>query len=75
MARLVSYGRELRKRGYESGYTAMAEIPCGTRPVSSAAFEVRLETPGGDQAHRALIDFARYYGFQPKICRSGQTNC
>jgi transposase len=47
--------RELRERGYEGGYTAVTDVLREIRPGPLQAFEVRFETPPGDQAQ---VDFA-----------------
>ena len=49
--------RELRERGYEGGYTAVTDVLHDIRPASLPAFEVRFETPPGDQAQ---VDFAQF---------------
>ena len=49
--------RELRERGYEGGYTAVTDVLHEIRPASLPAFEIRFETPPGDQAQ---VDFARF---------------
>ena len=47
--------RELRERGYEGGYTAVTDELREIRPAPLPAFEIRFETPPGDQAQ---VDFA-----------------
>src|SRR5262249_26262591 len=49
--------RELRERGYEGGYTAVTDVLRDIRPAPLPAFEVRFETPPGDQAQ---VDFAQF---------------
>jgi transposase len=49
--------RELRERGYEGGYTAVTDVLREIRPAPLPAFEVRFETPPGDQAQ---VDFAQF---------------
>jgi transposase len=49
--------RELRERGYTGGYSAVTDILRDLRPTLSPAFEVRYETPPGEQAQ---VDFARF---------------
>ena len=49
--------RELRERGYEGGYTAITDLLRDIRPAPLLAFEVRFETPPGDQAQ---VDFAQF---------------
>jgi len=49
--------RELRERGYRGGYTAVTDFLRDVRPAPAPAFEVRFETPPGDQAQ---VDFAQF---------------
>ena len=49
--------RELRERGYTGGYTAVTDLLRELRPMPLPAFEVRFETPPGDQAQ---VDFAHF---------------
>ena len=49
--------RELRERGYEGGYSAVTDRLRELRPTQPPAFEVRYETPPGEQAQ---VDFARF---------------
>jgi transposase len=49
--------RELRERGYPGGYTAVTDVLRDLRPPAAPAFEVRFETPPGDQAQ---VDFAQF---------------
>jgi transposase len=49
--------RELRERGYDGGYTAITDLLRDLRPTPLPAFEVRFETPPGDQAQ---VDFAYF---------------
>jgi transposase len=49
--------RELRERGYQGGYTAVTDVLRDLRPPAAPAFEVRFETPPGDQAQ---VDFAQF---------------
>ena len=49
--------RELRERGYEGGYSAVTDMLRELRPARPPAFEVRYETPPGEQAQ---VDFARF---------------
>ncbi|GES53732.1 IS21 family transposase [Rhizobium dioscoreae] len=50
--------RELRERGYTGGYTAVTDFLRDVRPVASQGFEVRFETPPGEQAQ---VDFAQFH--------------
>src|SRR6266480_4934119 len=49
--------RELGERGYQGGYTAVTDELRDIRPASLPTFEVRFETPPGDQAQ---VDFAQF---------------
>jgi transposase len=49
--------RETREHGYTGGYTALTDVLRDLRPVSAPGFEVRFETPPGDQAQ---VDFAQF---------------
>jgi len=49
--------REIRERGYEGGYTAVSDFLREVRPAASSPFEVRFETPPGEQAQ---VDFAQF---------------
>jgi transposase len=42
--------RELKERGYQGGYTAVTDALRDLRPPAAPPFEVRFETPPGDQA-------------------------
>jgi transposase len=53
----VRLWRELRERGYAGGYTAVKRTVRDLRPGSITPFEVRFETPPGEQAQ---VDFARF---------------
>jgi len=49
--------RELGERGYQGGYTAVTDVLRDIRPAPLPTFEVRFETPPGDQAQ---VDFAQF---------------
>lgn len=49
--------RELKERGYEGGYTAVTDYLRDLRPPAAVGFEVRFETPPGEQAQ---VDFAQF---------------
>ena len=49
--------RELRERGYQGAYSAVRDHVRVIRPALPAAFEVRFETPAGQQAQ---VDFAHF---------------
>jgi transposase len=50
--------RELRERGYTGGYTAVTDFLRDVRPPASNGFEVRFETPPGEQAQ---VDFTQFH--------------
>lgn len=50
--------RELRDRGYAGGYTAVTDFLRDVRPPANPGFEVRFETPPGEQAQ---VDFAQFH--------------
>jgi transposase len=50
--------REARERGYQGGYTAVTDFLRDVRPVPDPHFEVRFETPPGEQAQ---VDFAQFH--------------
>lgn len=65
--------RELKERGYAGGYaggyTAVTDYLRGIRPAVPAPFEVRFETPPGQQAQ---VDFARFvvtFADEPGVTR------
>jgi transposase len=47
----------LRERGFSGGYTAVKRAVQEIRPEPERRFEVRFETPPGEQAQ---VDFARF---------------
>jgi transposase len=49
--------RELKERGYPGGYTAITDLLRDLRPPRTTGFEVRFETPPGEQAQ---VDFAQF---------------
>jgi transposase len=49
--------RELRERGFTGGYTTLKRAVQELRPEPHRRFEVRFETPPGEQAQ---VDFARF---------------
>jgi transposase len=54
----VRLTRELRERGYSGAYTAVKRFVAAIRPEQQVKpFEVRFETPAGQQAQ---VDFARF---------------
>lgn len=53
----VRLTREIRELGYTGAYTAVKRFVAAVRPNSPKPFEVRFETPAGQQAQ---VDFARF---------------
>jgi transposase len=53
----VRLWREVRERGYAGGYSVLRDGVRDLRPPRTAAFEVRFETPPGEQAQ---VDFAHF---------------
>ncbi len=49
--------REIRERGFAGGYSVVRDCVRDIRPVGDAGYEVRFETPPGDQAR---VDFASF---------------
>jgi transposase len=49
--------REIREQGYGGGYTAVTDFLREVRPRPATSFEVRFETPPGEQAQ---VDFAQF---------------
>ena len=49
--------RELKERGYKGGYTVLTDVLRDLRPTPRPGFEVRFETPPGEQAQ---VDFAQF---------------
>jgi transposase len=61
--------RELKERGYRGGYTAVTDALRELRPPPAPVFEVRFETPPGDQAQ---VDFAQFqvaFADEPGVTR------
>ena len=61
--------RELRERGFGGGYTAVKRAVQDIRPDRERRFEVRFETPPGEQAQ---VDFARFevvFADEPGVTR------
>ncbi len=62
--------RELREHGYEGGYTAVTDTLRELRPARPPAFEVRFETPPGDQAQVDFAQFQLQFTDEPAVTRS-----
>jgi len=65
----VRLWRELRDRGYAGGYTAVKRAVRGIRPDPVTPFEVRFETPPGEQAQVDLARFEVAFTDEPGITR------
>ena len=61
--------RELRERGYAGGYTAVTDLLRELRPPPAPAFEVRFETPPGDQAQVDFAQFQVVFTDEPAVTR------
>jgi transposase len=65
----VRLWRELRDRGYAGGYTAVKRTVREIRPEPIRPFEVRFETPPGEQAQVDLARFEVEFTDQPGVTR------
>jgi transposase len=65
----VRLWRELRDRGYAGGYTAVKRAVRGIRPDPITPFEVRFETPPGEQAQVDLARFEVAFTDEPGVTR------
>ncbi len=65
----VRLWRELRERGYTGGYTAVKRAVHGIRPDPVTPFEVRFETPPGEQAQVDLARFEVEFTDEPGVMR------
>ncbi|RUP19581.1 IS21 family transposase [Methylobacterium sp.] len=61
--------RELKERGYVGGYTAVTDYLRGIRPAAPAPFEVRFETPPGQQAQADFARFVVTFADEPGVTR------
>lgn len=61
--------REIRDRGYRGGYTAVADAVRDLRPPSEVGYEVRFETPPGDQAQVDFAHFETVFTGEPGVVR------
>jgi transposase len=61
--------RELRERGYASGYTAITDVLRDIRPSPLPTFEIRFETPPGDQAQVDFAQFQVVFTDEPAVTR------
>jgi transposase len=65
----VRLWRELRDRGYAGGYTAVKRTVREIRPAPVNPFEVRFETPPGEQAQVDLARFEVVFTDEPSVMR------
>src|ERR671916_2703881 len=65
----VRLWRELGERGYTGGYTAVKRAVRGSRPDPARPFEVRFETPPGEQAQVDLARFEVAFTDEPGLTR------
>jgi transposase len=65
----VRLWRELRDRGYVGGYTAVKRTVREIRPEPVKPFEVRFETPAGQQAQVDLARFEVEFTDEPGLTR------
>ena len=61
--------RELRERGYAGGYTAVTDMLREIRPAPLPRFEVRFETPAGEQAQVDFAQFQLQFTDEPAVTR------
>ena len=61
--------RELRERGYAGGYTAVTDMLRQIRPAPLLRFEVRFETPPGEQAQVDFAQFQLQFTDEPAVTR------
>ena len=61
--------RELSELGYDGGYTAITDFLRDRRPPASRRFEVRFETPPGDQAQVDFAQFQVVFTDEPAVTR------
>ena len=61
--------REIRERGDRGGYTAVTETVRDLRPPPQAGYEVRFETPPGDQAQVDFAHFETVFSDEPGVVR------
>ncbi len=65
----VRLWRELRERGFQGGYTAVKRAVHSLRPDPVKPFEVRFETPPGEQAQVDLARFEVAFTNEPGVTR------
>jgi transposase len=61
--------REIRDQRYKGGYTAVSDALRDLRPPSEAGYEVRFETPPGDQGQVDFAHFETVFTDEPGVAR------
>lgn len=61
--------REIREHGYDGGYTAVTDFLRDVRPPPAPPFEVRFETPPGEQAQVDFAQFEVVFTDEPAVVR------
>jgi transposase len=61
--------REVKERGYAGGYSVLRDCVRDLRPPRSAGFEVRFETPPGQQAQVDFAQFEAAFADEPGVRR------
>jgi transposase len=61
--------REIHERGYRGGYTAVSDALRDLRPPCEAGYEVRFETPPGDQGQVDFSHFEVAFTDEPGVVR------
>ncbi len=61
--------RELKALGYRGGYTALTDLLREIRPVVPPPFELRFETPPGQQAQVDFAQFQTEFTEEPGVMR------
>ncbi len=61
--------REIREHGYAGGYSAVTDFLREVRPSPTPPFEVRFETPPGEQAQVDFAQFEVIYADEPEAVR------
>ena len=61
--------REIREHGYAGGYSAVTDFLREVRPAPVPPFEVRFETPPGEQAQVDFAQFQVIFTDEPSLTR------
>ena len=61
--------REIRDMGYAGGKTALGDFLRSVRPAAAPVFEVRFETPAGQQAQVDFAEFRVRFAAAPEVER------